>query len=219
MALILSVLMRMPCWWWLINTLFPQAVLIGLTLHWPPEYFLFAFAGLWLAFSSIVRIRVPYYPTRLALLAPIEQHLPHAIGSALELGSGLGGWSLHLKQCRPSLQVTGVELAYLPWLVSWLRARFRDSGCRFLHGDYRQFDWSAYDVVYAYLSPLVMEAVWRQANQQMRPGSWLISCEFDIEIAPGHLMLPAQNRGTPAVYIWQIGVSSEALNEDNHASY
>ena len=206
-------------WWWLINALFPQALITGLIFQWSPSLFLIAFVLFWLIFNSMGSNRVPYYPTPHVLRPLIEQNWPVETGGVLEVGCGFGGWSLYLQQKRPELRITGIEIAWLPWLISWWRSGIGASACRFLRGDFRQIDWSAYDVVYVYLSPLVMEAVWQQANQQMRPGSWLISCEFDIQSQPGQMLFAAPLQGLPTVYIWQIGMQPDFLNGVIDADY
>ena len=41
---------------------------------------------------------------------------------AVDIGSGLGGLVLELARRRPDSVFMGIELAPLPWLLSWLRA-------------------------------------------------------------------------------------------------
>jgi predicted O-methyltransferase YrrM len=81
--------------------------------------------------------------------------------------------------------VVGIELAPLPWLVSRLRAAWSGSRARFLRGDYEQLNFAEYDLVFAYLSPAAMPALWRKAQREMRPGSLLASYEFEIPAADG----------------------------------
>jgi predicted O-methyltransferase YrrM len=103
----------------------------------------------------------------------------------VDIGSGLGGFTLHLAAARPESVVVGIELAPLPWLVSRLRAAWSGSRARFLRGDYEQLNFAEYDLVFAYLSPAAMPALWRKAQREMRPGSLLASYEFEIPAADG----------------------------------
>ena len=74
---------------------------------------------------------------------------------------------------------------------------------RFVRGDYETLDFGDYDVVFAYLSPAVMGALWRKASAEMRPGSLLLSYEFGIgEKAPDVTIEPA-GRG-PLLYGWRF---------------
>ncbi len=100
--------------------------------------------------------------------------------SFVDIGSGLGGLALHLGKKYPDSHFLGVEIAPLPWLLSYLRPRGRQSHVKFLWADYEKLNFSAFDVVFAYLSPAAMPRLWEKARQEMEPGSLLISAEFPI---------------------------------------
>ena len=85
-----------------------------------------------------------------------------------------------LSRRRPESEFTGIEIAPLPWLVSRLRAALAGNRCRFVRGDYLLLDFGDYDVVFAYLSPAAMEALWHKARAEMKPGTLLLSYEFHI---------------------------------------
>ena len=88
----------------------------------------------------------------------------------------------------------------MPWLVSRLR-QAAGARCRFLRGDYHRLDFAAYDVVFAYLSPAAMPALWAKARADMRPGTLLLSHEFAV---PGATPKIAQQTrpGGPMLYGW-----------------
>jgi SAM-dependent methyltransferase len=133
-----------------------------------------------------------------ASLLPARKNL-----RVIDIGSGLGGLVLDLAGRRPGIEALGVELAPLPWLVSRLRARLAGSRARFIRGDYERLDFAQYDLVFAYLSPAVMKALWCKAAREMRPGSVLLSYEFVIdERLPNRTVYPTQ--GGPALYIWHF---------------
>jgi SAM-dependent methyltransferase len=115
----------------------------------------------------------------------------------IDIGSGLGGFTLHLAAARPESQVAGIELAPLPWLVSRLRAALSGSRARFLRGDYERLDFADYDLVFAYLSPAAMPALWRKAQREMRPGSLLASYEFEIPASSGVKTIHTTESGPP----------------------
>jgi SAM-dependent methyltransferase len=173
-------------WWLPIQLLFPVALLAALALRLPAWLPLAAFLLLLGWYWSTFRTQVPYYPSNPAVWRAVLAELPQ--GRALrmvDIGSGLGGFTLHLAAARPESVVVGIELAPLPWLVSRLRAAWSGSRARFLRGDYEQLNFAEYDLVFAYLSPAAMPALWRKAQREMRPGSLLASYEFEIPAADG----------------------------------
>lgn len=121
----------------------------------------------------------------------------------IDIGSGLGGAVLHLSRLRPDSRFIGIELAPLPWLVSQMRARFGRSRGNFVRGDYTQLDFADFDVIFAYLSPAAMTALWQKARAEMRAGTLLLSYEFVVEDEPPDRVIYAQEGG-PALYIWHM---------------
>jgi cyclopropane fatty-acyl-phospholipid synthase-like methyltransferase len=119
----------------------------------------------------------------------------------IDIGSGLGGLVLYLSRVRPDAACEGIELAPLPWLYSWLRARLAGGAARFRLGDYEKLDFAAYDLVFAYLSPAAMPGLWRKAAAEMRPGAMLISYEFAIHDRAPDRTIHATEGGVP-LYIW-----------------
>jgi hypothetical protein len=195
---------KLAPWWLAIQLLFPLALLGGVGLRLPPWLFLAGFLILLLVYWSTFRTQVPYYPSgkrawdAVAGLLPQERPV-----NVIDIGSGLGGLVLDLARRRPESCFAGIELAPLPWLLSLVRAKLAGSGARFVRGDYEHLDLGAYDVVFAYLSPAAMGALWRKASAEMRPGALLLSYEFVIEDkAPDVTILPT-GRG-PSIYGWHF---------------
>lgn len=172
-------------WWRPIQLLFPPALLVARSaadaLALPPGAFLAVFLFLLLLYWSTFRTQVPYYPSgrrvRDAVAAQLPGDRPLRV---IDIGSGLGGLVLELTRRRPDCELSGIELAPLPWLASRLRAWATRSRARFLRGDYDSLDFGDYDVVFAYLSPAAMPALWRKAESEMRAGSVLLSYEFTV---------------------------------------
>ena len=205
-GLVLSACLRLPIWWWAINAGFPAALHGAAALHWPPLVFLAGWLALMLVYWTTFSTRVPLYASGPAVWDLIARCLSSRPGArVVDLGSGLGGLTLHLA-CQPGApSVLGLELAPLPWLLSRCRARWRRSACRFLRQDYRRHDLSSYDLVLAYLSPAAMPALWSQLVTQLRPGACFISCEFAF---PGQaaVALPGSGlAGVPPLYVWRMG--------------
>lgn len=201
-AALLTWKLALAGWWRAIQLLFPLAVLTALALQLPSWLFGAGFVLLLGWYWSTFRTQVPYYPSGPAVWDAVRQLLPpDRAARVVDIGSGLGGLTLYLARVRPDVDALGIELAPLPWLLSWLRARLGRSRARFLRGDYEHLDFSQFDLVFAYLSPAAMPGLWRKARAEMRPGSMLVSYEFVIEEMPPQSIIHATAGGIP-LYIW-----------------
>ncbi|MYM36387.1 methyltransferase domain-containing protein [Duganella sp. FT94W] len=203
-AALLTWKLALAAWWRAIQLLFPLAVLTALALQLPSWLFGAGFLLLLGWYWSTFRTQVPYYPSGPAVWDAVRQLLPAEPGAAprvIDIGSGLGGLTLYLSRVRPDAEVTGIELAPLPWLYSWLRAKLGRSRARFLRGDYEHLDFSQFDLVFAYLSPAAMPGLWRKARAEMRPNSMLVSYEFVIEERAADSIIRVTEREIP-LHIW-----------------
>jgi hypothetical protein len=195
-------------WWLAIQFLFPPVLLLARqaadTLGLPPAAFLAIFLFLLLLYWSTFRTQVPYYPSGRRVWEEVARQLPAGRPlTIIDIGSGLGGLVLDLARRRPDCELSGIELAPLPWLASRMRARASRSRAHFLRGDYENLNFGNYDVVFAYLSPAAMGRLWRKAAAEMRPGSVLISYEFDIaERAPDRRVVTTDSR--KILHIWHF---------------
>jgi hypothetical protein len=191
-------------WWLPIQLLFPIAALLVNGLHLPPAIFLSGFVFFLLLFWSTFRTQVPFYPSTASTWRAVDALLSQRGQVRLiDIGSGLGGFLLSLAGRHPQSTFVGIEIAPLPWLVSRMRAFFRGGRARFMLGDYTRLDFAQYDVVFAYLSPVAMTALWHKASAEMRPGSWLLSYEFPIDGVPPDIAVNASNKGA-ILYGWHI---------------
>ncbi|HJV76441.1 MAG TPA: class I SAM-dependent methyltransferase [Noviherbaspirillum sp.] len=204
LAAVVSRLRGLESWWLVIQLLFPMALVMALSLQLPPAVPLIAFVALLGWYWSTFRTQVPFYPSGLDAWQAVEGLLPNGRPIRfIDIGSGLGGLVLHLSGKYRQSEFTGIEIAPLPWFVSRLRARLKGSRASFIRGDYSRVDFAGYDVVFAYLSPAAMQALWKKANAEMRPGSLLLSYEFDIPgVMPQLTSRPVDNG--PLLYGWYM---------------
>jgi len=195
---------KLAPWWLAIELLFAPALLAGASLHLPPAVFLAGFVALLLIYWSTFRTQVPYFPSGKRAWDAVADLLPSGRAlDVIDIGSGLGGLALDLARRRPDARFVGIELAPLPWLVSRLRAALAGDNVRFVRGDYEQLDLGYYDVVFAYLSPAAMDALWRKAGAEMRAGALLLSYEFGIGAKPPDMTIMPAGRG-PSLYGWHF---------------
>ncbi len=195
---------KLAVWWLAIQLLFPLALMQAQTAAISPLIFLVAFLFLLALYWSTFRTQVPYYPSGRRVWDEVARLLPQGRAvRAIDIGSGLGGLVLELARRRPESRFDGIELAPLPWLVSSLRARLAGGNARFIRGDYEHLNFAHYDLVFAYLSPAAMSALWRKAANEMRPGAILLSYEFLITEREPDISIVPTGRG-PSLYVWHF---------------
>jgi hypothetical protein len=203
-AALLSRQCRLASWWLVIQLLFPIGLALLLSLHLPSSIFLIAFLFFLLLYWTTFRTQVPFYPSGPAVWDAVAKLLPtDRAFTCVDIGSGLGGLVLHLAQHFPQGRVSGVELAPLPWAISALRARMSSSAARFYRQDYNALNLADYDLVFAYLSPAAMPALWHKARHEMRKGSILISYEFAISDIEASMTISPLSGGAK-LYIFHL---------------
>ena len=174
---------------------FPLSVLaLGLT-HGVGGQGASAVAWLWLAPLALLLLAyprrawrdAPVFPTPSGALAELTQHvkLP-ANARVLDAGCGMGDGLIELHRTLPQARLEGVEWSALwravsAWRCPWATVR---------RGDMWADDWSAYDLVYLFQRPETMPRAMDKARREMRPGSWLVSLEFEARDAEGQAWRP-----------------------------
>jgi hypothetical protein len=208
----LAYLFQMASWWRLIHFSFPMMVWGMLIVNLPNEIYLIGFIVTLSIFWTSFRTQVPYYPSRLKVWKKVsaitheyqakQLNQNHPI-RLIDIGSGLGGFSMHLARAHKNAKVEGVEVAPLPWVVSWLVALVKRSTAQFKLGNYHQLDFAQYDIIFAYLSPAAMDDLWHKSKQEMRQGCLLISLEFPVQgvAVTQHLLGEGES---PDIYIYQF---------------
>lgn len=197
-------LLRLPLWWLPINLLFLPATLLLLSRGVMPQWYSAAFAALALLFWTTFRTRVPLYLSSAQACARLLELVPEREAArVLDLGCGFGGLLLRGAHARPNASFVGVELAPLPILTAWWRLRGMRNA-RVTREDLWKHDLAQYDLVYAFLSPLVMQALWHKARTEMRPGSLLVSNSFAVEGVQPDAIIPLSGKDSRALYLWRL---------------
>lgn len=194
----------MAVWWQLIHLFFPLAVWGMSSWQVPSNVYLIGFLISLSLYWTTFRTQVPFYPSRPLVWQQVARLIPQdrAI-RMIDIGSGLGDLVMHIAKARPESHIAGIEIAPLPYAISKARGWLKKSTAGFSLGDYHALDFSQYDVVFAYLSPAAMPALWEKASREMRPGSMLISFEFDIPGAPQTRRVKA-SKNSPDIYLWKL---------------
>lgn len=196
-------ILGLPAWWLPINLLFVPLALLVLLDPLAPGWYLAAFLILWLLFRSTLRTRVPLYLSSRQACERLLELLPPGPSRVLDLGCGFGGVLARAAAARPDVQFIGVELAPLAALVAWLRLR-RVANVRVVHADFWKQNLGAYDLVYAFLSPVAMQPLWHKARTQMRPGSLLVSNSFAVEGVRPDRSIALLARDSRALLVWRM---------------
>jgi hypothetical protein len=195
---------RLAFWWVAIQLFFPAALIAMHSLDLPPWIFLACFLLLLSLYWTTFQTQVPFYPSNPKVWDAVLALLPQDASIRLiDIGSGMGGGMLYMSARQPQSVFVGVEVAPLPWLISTIKALLTRSRARFIRGDYAYFDLSDYDVVFAYLSPVAMPALWEKAQREMRRGGLLLSYEFPIPGVPANVVLQSETDGA-ALYAWHV---------------
>lgn len=201
----ISYFMRMPVWWMPIHLVFIPLIIVTLALNISPVWFLVFFFCLLLTYGKTYKTQVPLYLSSNSVNHALASLLPGQDQfSFVDLGSGCGGLLNDLANTHQNGTFHGIEYAPLPFLISKLRSRLGASGCKIVWGDFWKHDFSKYDVVYAYLSPVPMTSLWQKARKEMRPGSLLISNTFIVPgIAPDK-SIPLNDFSNSTLHLWKI---------------
>jgi len=188
LAAILGLVWRLPVWWLPINFLFIPGLLMMLALDLASRWYLAAFALLLLVYGGVARSQVPLYLSSRKAWHAVAGLVP-ARAAVADLGSGLGGMLAFLSRQRPEGRYVGVETAPLPFLLGWLRARVSGGHYAIRWNSLWKLDLRPFDVVYAYLSPVPMAALWLKVRAEMRPGTLFISNTFAVpDVAPSEVV-------------------------------
>jgi len=188
--------------WWLFAHLF-FTPLIWLASQWSvsPLWYLGAFLVLALFYWSSFRTRVPLFLSNRATVEALDRLLPQRSIQLLDAGAGTGSALRPLARRRPQSLFVGIEAAPAPWLIGWILNRSLPN-LVWRRGNFWSHDWSAYDAVYVFLSPVPMHAVWEKARREMRPDTLLISNSFAIaEARPTHSV----EAGGRTLYVYRPG--------------
>ena len=205
-AATLSYFVGLARWWLLIQFVFAPLLVLMLALNIPPIIFLIAFVIMLVVYWSTFRTQVPLYLSSNKVWHALASRMPSQQPfTFIDLGSGIGGVLTYLSQTNPNGRYYGVEAAPLPYIWSWLRIKFgRHTQCSVRWGSLWNINLSQYDIVFAYLSPVPMDALWRKAKQEMRPGSLFISNTFAIKDRPPQETVTVDDLHRSTLYLWRI---------------
>jgi SAM-dependent methyltransferase len=137
----------------------------------------------------------PLFPTPSDALDELPQHAPLVEGAwVLDAGCGLGHGLQALHRAYPEVVLHGLEWSWPLRLLCALRAPF----ARVRQGDIWKTPWLHYDMVYLFQRPESMPRAVDKATRDLRPGSWLVSLDFEAT----QLQPTAQYRAPGGKMVW-----------------
>jgi SAM-dependent methyltransferase len=163
----------------------------------PPWIWLVFLACLILLYPLRTWRDAPLYPTSARALEGLQDIISNP-DHILDAGCGLGHGLRELRRIYPQARLTGMEWSWFLRLVCALRCPF----ARVLRADIWTADWSAFDLVYIFQRPESMEPAAAKAVRELRPGSWLVSLEFEARDLSPTAVLHAPD--SKPVWIYQM---------------
>jgi hypothetical protein len=203
LAMRIATLAGAPRWWPPLHLAFVPGLVAAQSVQLDPLWWAAAFATLALVFGATFRTQVPLFLTARAVREHLERLLvAEGRRRFIDLGCGLGTVIATLKRRRPECEFHGVELAPLPYLLSRMVAG--RAGCRIERRDLMEVDLSEYDVVYAFLSPVPMPALWAKAQREMRAGSLFVSLGFAVPHVEPQQVIRVSDAARHTLYVWRM---------------
>ena len=170
----------------------------------PAWLYLLAFLLVLLLNWNSFRHGVPLYLTSVPATRRLAEWLSSqpANFTFIDLGCGLAGSLCHLASAFPRAQFTGVETAPLTFVFAWVRS-LPLRNCRIRYRSLWKTPLASYDVVYCFLSPLPMPALWEKAQAELKPGARLVSNTFGVPgVEPDQTIALGDWRST-RLLIWE----------------
>jgi hypothetical protein len=156
----------------------------------------------------------PVFPTPRGALAGLPAHaqLPDPVqgengpraATILDAGCGMGDALIELHAAYPGARIQGIEWSWLWRLVAAMRCPWAEVS----QGDMWARSWADVDMVYLFQRPESMPRAVAKAQAEMRPGSWLVSLEFEGKDARSVALPPHARLSLPGgrpIWVYRIG--------------
>lgn len=172
-------------WWMPVHAIFVPALFLCLSLNINPLWYFFLFVLSFLIFGGVWQGRVPLFISSKTALSALDQLLPKVDHlHFLDVGCGNGAVLSKVKSLRPTWTVIGVEAAIVPFLWAKLRSVVEGNSFQVVRADFWSMHWHEVNVVYSYLSPTPMPALWEKIQLESSVNH-LLSYQFLVPaVAP-----------------------------------
>jgi trans-aconitate methyltransferase len=131
-------------------------------------------------FISIVGSGAPFVPVPWKAVPGIVNALELKKDSVVyDMGCGDGRILSEALKKMPSIQVVGIEKAFLPYVLS--KFRLHSTNARVVHGDFFNADLRDATHVVLYLFPELMGEVEEKLKKELRPGTTILAVDFSFK--------------------------------------
>lgn len=142
-----------------------------------------AWLGLVLLIAAVYPLNAwsdaPLFPTPSKALVQVPEHIQLGPNSKiLDAGCGLGDGLRALRSVFPQSEFSGLEMSWPLRFFSALRCPW----AKIRQGNIWLADWSEFDMVYMFQRPESMPKAVEKASQELKPGAWLVSLEFEARL-------------------------------------
>ncbi len=204
LASCLSVVLRQPYWWIPINLLFFPCALVMLSVDLDPGVYLVTLVLFTLIFWGTVKGDVPLFLSSTKVANIVAESLAlEQVTQFADLGAGIGTIAVPVARQFPWVSVAAWERAPLPWLCTYCRSL----GLKNVQLNRRSFwecDLAQYQTIFAFLSPVAMPQLALKVQQEMLPGSLLISSSFPIVNWEAEKIVQVDDRRQTLLYFYRV---------------
>lgn len=146
--------------------------------------------------------RVPLYNSNRHAWQALLSLLEGSDKRFLDLGAGLGGPLKFLARHRTDWRFEGVESSPLVFVLAWVRTLACPS-CQIQLKSIWSKHLGDFDIIFAFLSPVPMPALWEKACREMRPGAILVSHTFEIPGIAPERRIPLKGRQDACLLVYR----------------
>lgn len=202
-AMLMAILTRQHWWWRLIHALFAPLAWSVSTLSIDPGWFLLAFILMLLVYRGAIAGQIPLFLSNSKTVSALALLVSERPGTRfIDLGAGVGSVLRALARSQQNAQFTGIENAPATWLAGYLWTAGL-ANCDWRWGDFWRVNLAVYDVVYAFLSPAPMPALWEKVLHEMHSGSLFISNSFPVPGVEAHHVIEIDDARRTRLYCYR----------------
>ncbi len=143
----------------------------------------------WLANATVLSPDAPLVAVSKEILPRICDTLELQPGlTVYDLGCGDGRFLTYAAKAYPQTKFIGIDSNFMAFFLAKLNTR-KLNNVEVIRGNFFDRNFSSADRIYAYLFPKVMPKLIAKLEQELKPGSKLVSCNFyDLNKQPESIL-------------------------------
>ena len=203
-SLLIASVTRQPWWWLLIHAAFAPAAWFLAQWQINPSWFLFALVLMLLVYKGTLTQQAPLYLTNRTTARTLAELIPEDVSGyrVADVGAGVGSFLHPLARMRPNAIFTGLENSPLTWLLGRCRLALV-ANCALHWKNLWAEDLSNYDLVYAFLSPVMMDSLGHKIASELGQNAVFVSNSFPVPGAVPWQILAVKDRRHTQLYCYR----------------